>query len=303
MRKLGLSLAALAVAWSLSPHAQASVARRHVTATAAFESGILHVERFGRKGARAIVFIPGLFCGSWEWNAQINALSESYDVFVVTLPGMDGRRMIAGDDLMNRAAQSLHRLIVTTNLNRPIVVGHSLGGTLTVYFAEHYPGDVTNVVTVEGGYPAAPTQAQRDASVAKSVAPYQGIAQSQVGRVIRQTTLQYTITSKADVDTVERLAARSDRGAIVAWLHAALSLDLTSGLSKITAPFTVIIPFDPTIDPYQGFASEEKKRAAYVRWAARAPRGRVVVIDRSRHFVMFDQPEKFEQAFETAIAR
>lgn len=303
MRKLGFALSALVMWWSLSSRVEASVVQRQVAATAAFDRGILRVERFGKPGARAIVFIPALFCGSWQWAAQINALSGTYDIFVVTLPGFDGRPMIAGDDLMNRAAMSLHGLIVTDRLRRPIVVGHSLGGTLAVYYAEHYPNDVTNVVTVEGGYPLAPTPAQRDASVAKSVAPYRGIAQSQVGPVIRQTMLQYTITSKADVDAVEPLAARSDPAGLIGWMQAALSLDLTAGLAKITAPFTAIVPFDPAIDPYQGFASEEKKRAAYVRWAARAPLGKVIVIENSRHFVMFDQPEKFEQALETAIAR
>jgi len=303
MRRVGLALATLALWCSTSTHAQAAVAQRSVSPTAVFDSGILRVERFGRTGARAIVLIPGLFCGSWQWNAQINALSQSYDVFAVTLPGLDGRPMIAGDDLMHRTAQSLDRLIATKHLNRPIVVGHSLGGTMAVFFAEHYPHDVTNVVTVEGGYPAAPTQAQRDASVAKATAPYRGIAQSEFGPVIRQTTLQYTITSKADIDAIEPLVARSDPDAIIGWLGAALSLDLTPGLSKIIAPFTVIIPFDPVIDPYQGFASQEKKRAAYVSWAAHALHPEVILIEPARHFVMFDQPEEFERALETAIAR
>jgi len=303
MRKLGLVLAAFAMVWVSPPAASATVAQRQVAASATFDSGILRVERFGRRGAQALVFVPGLFCGSWEWNAQINALSKSYDVLVVTLPGMDGRLMIAGDDLMQRAAHSIHELIATQKLKSPILVGHSLGGTLSVYFAEHYTGDLAGVVTVEGGYPIAPTQAQRDAAVARSVAPYEKITQSQVGGVIRQTTLQYTITSKADVAAVEPLAARSDRAAIITWLRAALSLDLTPGLSAIAVPFTAIVPFDPQIDPYQGFPTEDRKRAAYATWVARAPRGEVIVIEPARHFVMFDRPEKFEQALDAAISR
>src|SRR5271155_5523707 len=103
---------------------------------------------------------------------------------------------------MARAANSLHLLIATHHLNRPIVVGHSLGGTLAVFFAEHYPHDVTRLVTVEGGYPVAPTQALRDARVAKAVQPYEGIARSDLGPALRENTLQCTITSKADVDVV-----------------------------------------------------------------------------------------------------
>lgn len=288
---------------ALPRYGEASVAARHVSPNAVFTSGILKVERFGNHAGRSIVFIPALFCGSWQWNAQINALSGRYDVVVVTLPGFDGRPAIAGDALMQRAAASLHQLIVAHHLDRPIVVGHSLGGTLAVHFAEHYPHDATNVVTVEGGYPLASTQAQRDALVAKSTAPYATVAQSAVGAVIREQTLQYTITRKADVDAVEPLTARSDPRAIAAWMRAALSLDLTSGLSKITVPFTSIIPFDPEIDPYQGFKTLASKRTAYIRWVSHAPTGEVIVIDHSRHFVMFDQPREFEAALEAAIAR
>jgi pimeloyl-ACP methyl ester carboxylesterase len=303
MKSLRWMLTALVLLSSLSLRSEASVAQRHVTASSAFDIGILHVERFGRSDRRSIVFIPALFCGSWEWNAQIDTLSNDYDVIVVTLPGFDGRRMVAGADLMERAAESLHLLIVTHRLIRPIVVGHSLGGTLAIFFAERYPHDLTNLVTVEGGYPVAPTQALRDARVAKSIQPYEGLAQAQLEPVLRETQLQYTITSKDDVDTVAPLAARSDPAAIVAWMRAALSLDLTPGLSPITVPFTLIVPFDSDIDPYQGFKSMQQKQATYVQWASHAPNSRVILIDHSRHFVMFDQPEKFAQALGAAIVR
>jgi pimeloyl-ACP methyl ester carboxylesterase len=247
--------------------------------------------------------IPALFCGSWQWNAQINALSSKYELFAVTLPGFDGRSMVTGGDLMARAAASLHQLIAKYHLQRPVVAGHSLGGTIAVFFGEHYPRDAGAIITVEGGYPLAPTQAQRDAAVAKSVAPYKTATQATVGPIIKKTMLHYTITNPDDVDAVEKLAARSDPAAIVAWMQAALSLDLTPGLSHITVPFTVIIPFDPAIDPYQGFKTEQEKFAAYTAWIDHMRYGNVILITPSRHFVMFDQPAKFEEAFEAAISR
>ncbi len=304
MRKFLSIFTAVWVLLSIVPlSSQASVAQRHVAANAAFDSGILRVERFGVRGGRPLVFIPALFCGSWEWNAQINALSNRYDVFVVTLPGFDGRPMVSGDTLMERAAHGLHLLIETRDLKRPIVIGHSLGGTLAVFFAERYPNDAAGIVTVEGGYPIAPTQAMRDARVAQTVKPFEGIAQSELGPALRKNMLQYTITSTHDVNTVEWLAARSDPEAIVAWLRAALTLDLTPGLSSITVPFTAIVPFDKAIDPYNGFKSLDQKRAAYVRWTAHARYGKVIVIDNSRHFVMFDQPKLFAQALQSALLR
>ena len=302
MRKTATVIVLLVAVLGSSLSAQATVATRAVSPAGDFDVGILRVERFGPASGRPIVLIPALFCGSWQWNAQINALAARYDAFAVTLPGFDGRPMIAGNDLMPRAAESLHRLIAKYRMERPIVIGHSLGGTIAVYFGEHYPNDAGAIVTVEGGYPQAPTQAQRDAAVAKSIAPYKTATPGTVGAIIKKTTLQYTITNPDDVATVEKRAARSDPAAVVAWMRAALLLDLTPGLAKITVPFTVIIPFDPVIDPYQGFKTEEEKLEAYTAWARHARHGRVIVITPSRHFVMFDQPAKFEDAIESAIS-
>jgi pimeloyl-ACP methyl ester carboxylesterase len=302
MKSLLSGLTALVLMVALPACGEAAVAQRHVAAISTFDSGILRVEQFGKNEKRALVFIPALFCGSWQWNAQINTLSKDYTVLVVTLPGFDKRPMVAGGDLMSRAAQSLHLLIQAHHLVRPIVVGHSLGGTLSVFFAERYPHDLTQLITVEGGYPIAPTQALRDARVAQTIRPYEGISQSALGPALAKNQLQYTITSKADVNTVEPLAALSDPDAVVRWLRAALSLDLTPDLQRIIVPFTAIVPFDAEIDPYQGYKSLDQKKAAYDLWVSHAADGNVIVINHSRHFVMFDQPKLFSQALAAAIA-
>jgi pimeloyl-ACP methyl ester carboxylesterase len=271
--------------------------------TQTFDAGIMRVERFGNPAAPPIIFIPGLACGPWIWDAQIAELSPKYDVYAVTLPGFDGRPMIGGNQLMLRAVTSLHELIVSQHLRRPIVVGHSLGGTLAVLFGETYPHGAANIVSVEGGYPIARTQALRDAAVARSTAPYENISQRQLSGALRTNMLQYTITRPADVDRATQLAGKSDPKAIVAWMRAALSLDLSPRLSRISAPFTAIVPFDAQIDPYQGFKTFSAKRAAYEAWVARVPEGKLEMIDGARHFVMLDRPGEFEAALDAAIVR
>jgi pimeloyl-ACP methyl ester carboxylesterase len=280
--------------------------RAKVAAVAAdtFEVGMLRVEHRGTPGRTPIVFIPALFCGAWQWEREIAALSDRYDIYALTLPGFDGRPRDTGGDLMNRAASDLSRLIKIHRIDRPIVVGHSLGGTLAVLFAELHRGDARGIVAVEGGYPVASTAAQREQQVAASVAPYVGLGSGQaLGAALRTNMLQYVITSKADVDNIERLAARSDPAAVEDWMRAALLLDLSPGLRDIPIALTEIVPSDSVIDPYRGFASETAKRAVYEKWLAQAPHGSVMMIPRSRHFVMLDQPSEFDRALYAAIER
>lgn len=270
---------------------------------ATFDVGIARVNEYGNRAARPLIVIPGLACGPWIWDLQIAALAPEYDVFVLTLPGFDGRPMVKTDDLMQGAVTSIHTLIHSRRLTRAVVIGHSLGGTLTIMFGEMYPKDASNLITVEGGYPEAPTQKMRDAAVARAVTPYVGITQDQLGAALRTNMLQYTITRKSDVAAATLLAERSEPDAIVAWMKAALSLDLTAGLRKIRVPLTAIVPFDSVIDPYVGFNTAAEKLHAYQRWVAHAQNGEVVMILGSRHFVMIDRPDEFEAAIERAIDR
>ncbi|MEP6732971.1 MAG: alpha/beta hydrolase [bacterium] len=273
----------------------------NVSQTDTFNVGMLHVERTGQRGRTAIIFIPGLFCGPWVWQREIAALSDRYDVYALTLPGFDGRPRDAGADLMNRAVASLSDLISTRKLDHPIVVGHSLGGTLAVMFGEKHANQVSAIITAEGGYPEAATAEERQKQVAQNVARYRGLTRETFAPALKENMLQYVITSKVMVDSVERLATLADPAATMEWLEAALSLDLTPGLSSITVPLTAIIPFDSVIDPYQGFKKEADKRDAYTTWLAHAPTHSLVMIHNSRHFEMIDQPEAFDRALYAAI--
>lgn len=303
---LASALSAAVLCAALPFVARTSVPRRATPVAEAFDVGMMHVERFGTKGRQAVVFIPALFCGSWQWNREIDSLASRYDVYAVTLPGFDGRSFAAaGDttppDLMQRAADDLSRLIRERRLAHPIVVGHSLGGTVAVLFGATHADQPGAIIAVEGGYPVAPTAAERATRVEASAAPYDSATSSTLATVLRARMLRYVITSPADVDSVAKYASRSDPAAIAAWLRAALSLDLTGQLPAITAPLLAIVPFDSTIDPYQGFASRAAKAEAYTTWLSHAPHGSLSMVAPSRHFVMFDQPAEFDDLLLTAI--
>jgi pimeloyl-ACP methyl ester carboxylesterase len=266
-----------------------------------FTVGMLKVEHSGASGRIPIIFIPALFCGPWQWQRQAAALSDRYDIYVLTLPGFDGTPRDTSGNLMTRAARDINQLIESRHLDRPIIVGHSLGGTLSILFGETYPRAARGIIAVEGGMPAGATPAAREQAVRASTAPYIGIERGAFAGILRSNMLQYIITRKSDVDSMERLAGRSDPEAVVEWMRDALQRDLTPGLGTVRAPITAIVPFDSVIDPYQGYQTLEAKRAAYAAWIGHAVRGRVIMIDHSRHFVMLDQPAEFDRALYATI--
>ena len=296
-------LSAAVIALSLGDHAavaSTAPAARYAS-TETFVVGMLRVEHYGAPGRTPLIFIPALFCGASQWQRQIAALADRYDIYALTLPGFDGRPRDARGDLMGRATADIATLIRARHLDHPILIGHSLGGTLAILFAVHRSPQLRGVIAVEGGYPIAPTRERREEALRDATAPYRGIDPRAFGDSLGARMLQYVITSKSDADSVQAEAQRSDPAAVVDWMDAALRLDLTEQLAELTVPLTEIVPFNAKIDPYQGFATVADKRRAYESFLGHAPHGSLTMIEHSRHFVMIDQPQAFDHALYSAI--
>jgi pimeloyl-ACP methyl ester carboxylesterase len=286
-----------------APHAASTAQSAALTwrAPETFTIGMLRVDHYGTPGRTPIIFIPALFCGASQWQRQIAALWDRYDIYALTLPGFDARPRDPGGNLMSRATADISTLIRTRHLDHPIIVGHSLGGTLAVLFGVHRSAEVRGIVAVEGGYPVAPTPERREEGLREATAPYRGVDRSAFGDSLGERMLQYVITSKSDADSVQAQAARSDPAAVVDWMGEAFRLDLTQQLEEITVPLVEIVPFDPRIDPYQGFGTLADKGGAYRSFLGHAPHGSLIMIENSRHFVMIDQPAAFDRALYRAI--
>src|SRR5215470_7385120 len=110
---------------------------RAASSASQYEVGALAVEQLQgkdeRKGA-PIIFIPGLASGSWAWKDSAERLRTTHAVYLLTLPGFDGRKPVAGTTFETLCGD-LQKLIETRHIQHPVLVGHSLGGTLALSFA------------------------------------------------------------------------------------------------------------------------------------------------------------------------
>jgi pimeloyl-ACP methyl ester carboxylesterase len=109
----------------------------------------LKVESHGDHG-RPIILVPGLGGGAWVWQDTARALQDGHKVYVVTLPGFDGTPPPAGGNAMDQAEAALIALMRAWHLDKPVLVGHSLGGTLALKIASEHPQLLGGVVAVDG---------------------------------------------------------------------------------------------------------------------------------------------------------
>jgi pimeloyl-ACP methyl ester carboxylesterase len=258
--------------------------------------GVL-VERHG-SGGRPLILIPGLVSGSWVWQDTIRAFAKDHALYVLTLPGFDGRPP-AGPNPLANARAAVEALIASRKLDKPVIVGHSLGGTLAIAVAEDIPNGIGGVVAIDGlavfpGTEDLPPAARPAA--AERIRTGMATAKPDAFAAQQQSYMRTIGVLDMDMaDELARLTARSDPASAAQYTADDIALDLRPGLKSITAPVLVIAPFYDQDGASQGIA-EKDKADYYARLMEGTPKLQVVSVAPARHFAMFDEPQKVNDA-------
>lgn len=274
------------------------------TPNSTFTVGSLHVDEFGDAAKPALVFIPGLTCGPWEWSGEIARFAPDYHIYAITLPGFDGAPPIA-QPLFPTVEADFWTMLAQRHIDRPVVIGHSLGGTLTIALAEEHPERLRAAVAVDG-LPVFPgtdrmTPAQRLAFAQQFAASMAQIPNAAVfAQVDQKYILPTMISSPADIAAAAPLAAKSDPKASAAWALADISQDLRPGLKNITIPLLEIAPYSAVADA-RYFPDAGAKKAYYQGLLSGAPHANVAMVPDSLHFVMFDQPAALDRLLRDSL--
>ena len=310
---IAIVLIVLGVGIPLSADAQGSshpldtAAKNGAGAAASFTVGTLTVQRSGERG-RPVILIPGLASGAWVWDAASAHLAADHVVYTVTLAGFDGIPLpSAPGNLIDRADSSLLALIRTRHIEKPVLIGHSLGGMLAIRLATEHPELLGGVIAADGLpiFPGAEnmTPAQlsvmsRDMIAQVGTASPEAFRSQQLGYMQRVGVIDPDTAAK-----YAKLTARSDPMATAIYATQDLAIDLRPSLAKATVPILEISPYfaaDVAAPPMS--LSEAQKTAYYEKLLAGAPNARVISISPSRHFVMLDQPQRFIQTVDDFLA-
>ncbi|NNG25766.1 alpha/beta fold hydrolase [Telluria aromaticivorans] len=269
-----------------------------------FEVGGMLVERHGQRG-RPLVLIPGLASGPWVWQDLIRRFKDERTLYVVTVPGFDGRPAASGASFESVRA-ALKELITARRLDKPVLVGHSMGGTLALAVAQDLPGAVGGVISIDG-LPVFPGTedlplAQRPQFAASIRSRMDAAPQAAYAEQQRQYMRTQGVVDMGKADDLAVLALRSDRGAVGSYMADLFALDLRPGLAKITAPVLVLVPyFEP--DASQDQVTSALKVEHYRRLMAGTAKLEMAPVPNARHFLMIDQPDALAEAVRRFINR
>jgi len=285
-------LSALALGASLSSPLAASAAPRtlHVGAATVTVTG---------SGPRAVILIPGLASGAYVFDAIVPQLARDHTVYAVTFAGFDGLAPVK-PPYLDAFGASIAGLIAQEKLVKPILIGHSLGGHVALRFAATSPAVPAGVLVIDSiplfppPRPGETPESRKEGALAfrdamLGATPEQYAAQT-------KAALAYLVTAPKDVDFLLPRDLASDRATAAGAIVEMALEDLTPLLGKITAPVEVLAPAATEADAAQ---TATQYASAY----AGTPHLDVVAIAPSKHFIMYDQPEKFAAAVAAFVAK
>ncbi|EKY30675.1 hydrolase, alpha/beta domain protein [Brevundimonas diminuta 470-4] len=288
LRAFTLAVAVGLSAASIVSPAQAEPARAEAPG---FVSDRLSVEVMGQ--GPEVILIPGFASSREVWRPLARRLSASHRVHLVQLAGFAGEPWAHGDGaFVQPVVDELARYAAT--LNRPAVIGHSMGGLSGLLLAQQHPEAVSRVMSVDSlpffsamfGPQVTPQTAQPFADqAAASILS----ADEATFRVQQQQTAVGMMRNEAGRAAMVEWSMASDRQAMASAIREVMTIDARPGLAAMTTPVWAVYASDAN-----GGAPAALADAVWSREYAALPGATLKRVDDARHFIMIDQSERLD---------
>lgn len=224
---------------------------------------------------KSIVFVHGACENSSFWNHQ-KIMADRYRILTIDLPGHGKSGPMEGEIHVERYASIVSDFVQKTCPEKAVLVGHSMGGAITLLNAIEHPKNLKAAVLVSTGAKLGVLPSIREGLRTR----FEDTVKAVVGP--RQ------FSSKTNLETIrfvtnEILTCNNEVGA--ADYEACNSFDVRQKLQSINLPIQII-------------AGEEDKLAP-VTWSTymkeNIPKSKLVVLRDASHLPMLERPGDFNR--------
>ncbi len=246
-----------------------------------------------------MILIPGLSSSGEVWASTVARYRTRYTCHVLTLAGFAGVPPLDGP-LLATARAELAEYIRANHLERPVVVGHSLGGSLALGLAIDHPELVGPIVIVDmvpflaGAQMQAQTVEDARPAIAAMRAYLSTMTQAQyVAYASTGAATRFMVRSDADHETIKRWSAASDPKTVGNAMADVYGLDLRGGLARVQSPTLVLGTWAGLHEQLKQYGTDLSRAQVVATFAAQFEQLgplHFVLSETARHFIMFDDP-------------
>jgi len=242
---------------------------------------------------RPMILIPGLFCSGHVWDETVAHFKDQFTCYAITLPGFAGQPPITSDSVLTVVVRQLADFIRQNKLESPIIVGHSLGGSVALQLGIMYP-TIPGALVIISSAPYLPGLAMSPDITVDSAAKIgilikngmKNMTPAQIGQS-QKYSLPMMIKDSAKIALVMDMAVHSDaytQGEVMAELF---RTDARRDIKNIQCPVLVLADWSS----YKKYgATRESVMKNYTAQFGQARRVTIAINDSSYHFIMYDEP-------------
>jgi N-formylmaleamate deformylase len=245
---------------------------------------------------RPLVLIPGLTCPGAVWDETVARYQKEFQCHVISLDGFAGvpAQTPVPEQLLQATRDQLLTYIHSQKLQRPILIGHSLGGFLALWMSTAEPAAVGPLVIVDA-LPYLPAGHSASATV-ESVRPLAEATRQRLRiaagmSLARQRQMVAPmITDTARITQAARWGQASDRPTVGEVLYEIYTTDLRSEVSRVQQPTLVL-------GAWATYASLGQTKAqvqhTFDEQYQPVKDYRLALSETGKHFLMWDDPQWF----------
>lgn len=259
---------------------------------APFQSERIKVTSIGQ--GDDIVLIPGLGSGTEVWDGVKDELAKNHRVHIVHVAGFAGLELKSEDAIFDNAASAIADYIKTNKLKNVTLIGHSMGGELSMAINARNEGLINKILVVDAFtfYSLLLNPMASEENMAPSAAglkamfkvmPDDKYKEQQKGAIAK------LVKAQDKRDLVLDWSLKSNRHAIAQGLFDLMTIDLRDELKNNKANIHLIYAHDDMMG-----LSKQVVDGLYANAYKNIPNATIERIDNSLHFIMWDQPDVFK---------
>lgn len=262
-----------------------------VNATPSFK-----VDKVG-KGKQHMILIPGLTCPGAVWSETVLRYQNKYTLHVISLPGFAGIPAIETNEYLKTMRDELIAYIKTNKLKKPILIGHSLGGFLSLWISAVEPDLVgpNFIVDALPFFPAIQDPSATVENMKPMATSMRNMMKDATPEQVKQSQQYYLSTMATAPDKLEiigKWGIESHSPTVAQAMYEMQTTDLRQELATIKVPVTVLGAWIA----YKNYGvTHESTFKNFSNQYQHVKNVNIQLTDTAKHFIMYDDPEWYFQ--------
>jgi pimeloyl-ACP methyl ester carboxylesterase len=242
-----------------------------------------------------IILIHGMSCSAEVWDEFVERYQGKYELHLVTIKGFGNKESAAYEHYLKAVKDELIAYTKNRKLKEAILIGHSMGGFLSLWAASEEPDLYSKIISVDG-VPYFPVL-QMAGITPETAKPMVESIKTAMANLDEATALanqkmivSSMIATEEKRDKVIKMGMNSNPMVVGQAYGEMFTTDIRPLMGKVKSPVLVFGSWAA----YQNFgATKESVTIGYQNQLKDIEQVKLLVAEKAYHFVFYDEPEWF----------